>query len=416
MPEPTLPTANMPDLICSEFRIDPYPAFHRLRTDAPLHYSTQWRAWLVTRYRDVVTGLRDPAVSADRITPRLRQFPAADRPRFGELTKVLSRWPLLLDPPRHATERAPLTAAMHRSIIQKFRPLVHAVVTELLDSALDQRQIDAVADIAVPLPLYVVAELLGVPRDALDPLKRCAIDIVDFLGTPPATYLPKADVATQTLLDTVELLRPIVRARVQRPRNDLISALLATARRDGQVDDDRIIATCIMMVFAGFETTTNLLSNGLLLLLRHPEQFGLLRATPGLLDSAIKEMLRVESPVQRLSRMTTADIQLSGQHVPGGELVFFMVGAANRDPDIFTDPDRFDITRPGGRHLAFGHWVHTCPGSALAQMEAEILFGELCRRTTDIRLVRQDVEWHENLSVRALRSLAITLSPTRQGH
>ncbi|MFI6171882.1 cytochrome P450 [Nocardia sp. NPDC051052] len=413
MSHPTLTASNLPDLISSGFRRDPYPAFHRLRADAPVHYSAQWRAWLITRYRDVVTGLSDPAVSADRITPRLRQFPAADRPRFGELTKVLSQWPLLLDPPRHATERAPLTAAMHRSVIQKFRPLVHAVVTELLDRALDRQHVDAVADIAVPLPLYVVAELLGVPRDALDPLKRCAIDIVDFLGTPPATYLPKADVATRTLQDTVELLRPIVRARARQPRNDLISALLAASRRTGAVDEDRIIATCIMMVFAGFETTTNLLGNGLLLLMRHPEQFGLLRATPELLDSAIKEMLRVESPVQRLSRMTTADIQLSGQQIPANELVFFMVGAANRDPGVFTDPDRFDITRPGGRHLAFGHWVHTCPGSALAQLEAEILFGELSRRTTDIRLVREEIEWHENLSVRALRSLPVTLRPAQ---
>ncbi|WP_331771872.1 cytochrome P450 (plasmid) [Embleya sp. NBC_00888] len=401
---PDTSTAHV-DLVSASFRNDPYPALRALREHDPVHFDPRWNAWLVTRYDDVVHGIAHPAISADRITPRLRQFPPAHRERFRPLAELLSRWPLMADPPEHRPLRAPVTRSMNQRVIRSFQPLVERTVTEILDRTLARGELDAVADLAVPLPLYVVSEIIGAPRESHELLKRCAIGIVDFFGAAPATYLSTAAEAFDSVREASAHLGELVARRRRAPNHDLISVLL----RDGSSSDEQVVSTCLMMVFAGFETTTNLLGNGLLLLLRHPGQLARLRESPDLLPSAIEEMLRLESPVQRLSRMARRDLVLGGREIREGDLVFFMLGAANRDPSVFVDPDRFDIAREGRRHQAFGPGVHACPGAALARMEACIAFGELLRRAPVMSLGDDDIRWHDNLSVRALRELRVRL-------
>ncbi|WTW98854.1 cytochrome P450 [Streptomycetaceae bacterium NBC_01309] len=391
------------DLTSPEYRHNPYPVLRSMQDRDPIHFSRQWNAWLITRYEDVAAGLAHPGISADRITPRLNQLPESGRTQFQPLARMLSQWPLMADPPAHAALRSPVTDSMSQRVIESFRPLVTRTVTTILDSALASGETDAVAHLAVPLPLYVVSEIIGVPQESRGLLKQSAVDIVRFLGTPPATYLPMAGAALRSLDEATEYLQGLVAHRKSMPRHDLISVLLS----DKGTSEEQVVATCVMMIFAGFETTSNLLANGLLLLLRNPEQLALLRERPELLPSAIEEMLRVESPVQRLSRMATTDLELGGKHIRSGDLVFFMTGAANRDPAAFDRPEHFDITRDHHRNLAFGSWIHTCPGSGLARMEAEITFGELLRKASDIRLSEESVTWQENLSVRALEKLTV---------
>jgi cytochrome P450 len=394
------------DVVGAQYRHDPYPTFHRLRTEQPVYYSEQWQAWLVTRYDDVLAGLEHPAISADRITPRIDQFPVQARSRFDTLTDHLSRWPLMADPPSHRWLRAPISTAMRPAFIHSLRPTVERIATELLDAALAKPCADAMAELAIRLPLYVTAEVIGVPRQAIGYLKACAVDIVNFFGAPPPDHIAAAEAAKHTVDDTVELLRPVIAARARQPRADLISNLVATSSDDGeQMTEEQIIATCVMMTFAGFETTSNLLANGLRLLLNHADQLARVRQDPGLLGGAIKEILRYESPVQRLSRRAVADLDLGGRRIRAGELIFLMAGAANRDPTIFAEPDRFDIGRDNTRQIAFGHWIHTCPGSTLAQLEAEVFFTHLFRRAPNLRLLAAEPEWQHNLSIRSQKQL-----------
>jgi hypothetical protein len=396
------------DLLSPSFRQDPYPLLHRLRAEEPVHYSQQLQAWVVTRHDDVLVGLAHPSISADRVSPRLLQFPAQHRPKFQPLARLLSMWALMLDRPDHNRFRSLITKAMTRPIIMGFRPTIERITRELVDEALARGGMDAMAELALPLPLYVISEILGVPRERIGLLKRCAFDVVRFFGTSPATYLPTADAAMRSVVETAEYLRDLIREREREPRQDLISGLIAARARGEILEDDEIIATCILMVFAGFETTCNLLGNGILLLARHPEQFALLRSTPSLMRGAVDEILRYETPVQRLSRMALDDVMLRGRVIRKNDLIFFMSSAANRDPALFADPDRFDITRDNTQHLAFGHWIHTCPGSTLAHLEASIVLGELCRRAPGLRLVDEGPsQWHENLSIRSLKTLPV---------
>ncbi|MEU7631252.1 cytochrome P450 [Nocardia sp. NPDC049220] len=367
-------------------------------------FSEQLQAWIVTSYADLRCGLAAPAISADRISPRLAQFPKAERDRFDPLYEMLHRWPLMLDHGEHARLRTPITRAMTPATVAGFRQLIRDTVRSMLCEGVERGGMDIIAELALPLPLSVTSRILGVPDDAVGLLKRCAVDIVDFFGADPQTYLPRAETAMEAVLQTSDLLRPIARARREKPRQDLLSSLAG----DPALSDDDIVAICLMMVFAGFETTSNLIGNGILLLLRHPEQHAAVLQDRGLIRGAVKEALRYESPVQRISRLTTAAITLRGTQIEQGSLVYFHAGAANRDPAVFPDPDRFDIGRGSDRHLAFGYSVHTCPGSTLAQAEAEIVLDELCRIAPTVRLVGEPIRWRMNLSVRSLESLPVT--------
>lgn len=392
------------DLLTAGARNDPYPVLSRLRNDRPVTFSEQLQAWIVTGYADVRRGLAAPAISADRISPRLAQFPEGERNRFVPLYEVLSRWPLMLDHSEHARLRTPITRAMTPATVAGFRRLIRDTAHSMLREGVERGGMDIIAELALPLPLYVTSRILGVPDDAVGLLKRCAVDIVDFFGADPQSYLPRAETAMEAVLRTSDLLRPMVCARREKPRQDLLSTLAG----DPALSDDDIVAICLMMVFAGFETTSNLIGNGILLLLRHPEQLAAVRRERELIRGAVKEALRYESPVQRISRLTTTEFGLRDIRIEKGSLVYFHAGAANRDPAVFPDPDRFDIRRGSDRHLAFGYSVHTCPGSTLAQAEAEIVLDELCRVAPTVRLTDEPIRWRTNLSVRSLESLPVT--------
>jgi len=400
----------MVDLLADDFLNDPYRTFGVLRETQPVFWSPQLQAWLVTRYDDVTAFLTDPRVSASRVVPRLNQFPEHLRQEFAALIDMFSKWPLMLDRPEHGQYRPVISRALARPIIESFRPLVQRLVRELLEPAKKRGYIDWMSEFAEELPLNVVSEIIGVPVEGRALFKRCAIDIVTFFGTSPTQYVELATRAKDTIEEALVYLTQIVAERRLSPRKDLISGLIQ-AQADGIVrGESEILATCVMMAFAGFETTTNLLANGLLTMLRHPDEMSRLRSDPTLMKSAIDEMLRFETPVQRLSRQAIDDIHVDGQTIRRGDLMFLMAASANRDPNKFREPDKFDIGRDSSGHLAFGYSIHTCPGLTLAHMEASIVFQELLETYPTISLAVPKPQWRRNLSVRSLERLPIAFT------
>jgi pimeloyl-[acyl-carrier protein] synthase len=316
-------------------------------------------------------------------------------------------WPLMLERPEHTRLRTLINKAITPAIVRGFIPTIQRLVGELLDDALAKGGMDAIADLAYPFPLNVVSEIIGAPAEGRALLKACAVDIVNFFGSPPHLYIEKAETAMRSIGETTDFLRDVLRMWRSQPKQDLISSLIAAEERGDVMSEEEILTTCLMIVFAGFETTTNLIGNGLLLLLQHPEEQRKLRQDPSLMKSAVVEMLRYESPVQRLSRMALANFDLCGCSIRRGDLMFLMVSSANRDAAQFDDPDRFDITRDTRKHLAFGDSIHLCPGNTLAQLEAQILFTELLGRVPRLTLLESEPDWQINLSVRSLNRLHV---------
>lgn len=398
------------NLLCAEYINHPYATYSRLRQHAPVYWSEQIQAWIITRYDDVVSCLSDKRFSANRIIPRIKQFPDTLQAEFEPLLTILSMWPLMLDRPEHTRLRSLINQSITPSIVSSFIPIIQQQANILLDNALKNDTTDAIAELAYPYPLNVVSEIIGLRKEDRPRLKAFAVDIVNFFGCAPEMYIERARIAMKSVADTSEIIRETIAKRRVKPASDLISSFIRAEQCGEIMSEDEIVATCLMMVFAGFETTTNLIGNGLLLLLQHPQEMQKLRANPGLMDSAIREMLRFESPVQRLSRMATEDLELHGCKIKRGDLVFLIAASANRDQDQFSHPDNFDITRNDRNHLAFGHSIHLCPGNNLAQLEARILFAELLKRKDKISLINPHAEWQENLSVRSLVALPLSFT------
>jgi pimeloyl-[acyl-carrier protein] synthase len=397
-------------LATTSFAADPYPTYHRLRDDDPVHWSETVGAWLLTRYDDVSTTLRDPHhfSSRGRFSAVLEGLTADERAAVGPLEDHFTVGLLGSDPPDHTRLRGLVNRAFTPRVVEGLRPRVQHIVDDLLDAAGPRGEVDLVRDVAYPLPATVIAELLGAPPEAQDDFKEWSDGILAFQGTGRAT--PELLARSQRdLLAMRAFLTKLLAERRKNPREDLLSRLVAAETDDQKLSEAELLTTCVTLLTAGHETTTNLLANGLLTLLRHPDQCQRLRDEPDLMPLAVEEMLRFESPLQRNPRRVAADIELRGKPLRQGEFVFQVLGAANRDPEQFTDPDRFDITRQPNRHLAFGYGIHFCLGAPLARLEASIAIGTLLRRFPDLRLRGDAVSWERHGLLRALSALPVTL-------
>jgi cytochrome P450 len=265
---------------------------------------------------------------------------------------------------------------------------------------------DLIADLATPLPLLVIAELLGVPAEDYPTLKRWSDDLALMLdGSIAAQVAPRA---VSSAAEFVAYLRAVVRRRRAEPQEDLLSGMLAVQEKDDSLTEDEILGTGLLLLAAGHETTTNLIGNGCLALLRHPEQAARLRREPGLLPNAVEECLRYDSPVQATSRFFREPIEVAGRRIPGGEEVALLLGAANRDPEVFPDPDRLDVAREAARqHLSFGHGIHFCLGANLARAEGQLALGTLLRRFPGLRLACDTLEWRPGFLFRGVERLPV---------
>lgn len=412
---PTSPPPESPlDFTRPAFRRDPYATYRELRESAPLHYlqGPLSRFWVLTRHADVTAVLRDPRMSVERNLAFLPAAPAtaADPETLHPLARalrVLPRVMLFRDPPDHTRLRGLVGRAFTPRMVEALRPRIAALVDELLAPLADGAPFDVVAGLAEPLPILVIAELLGLPAGDRADLKRWSDDLAVMLdGSIALQHLGKA---AQSAVEVLGYLREHLAERRRAPREDLISAMLAARDRDGTLDDDEILATTLLVMGAGHETTTNLIGNATLALLRHPEQLARLGREPALGPLAVEEFLRFDSPVQATSRISRTPLELHGETVPAGEEIALLLGAANRDPEAFAEPDRFDVARGDGRHLSFGSGIHFCLGANLARIEAELAIAGLLARAPRLAPAADDdtLEWRPGWLLRGLVRLPV---------
>jgi cytochrome P450 len=396
------------DPLAPGFTMDPCTPYARLRREDPVHEveTATFRCFIVTRYDDVVAVLRDPAYSAEKFPERMiADAMAGPDQSFAALARAVSAMMLIKDPPDHTRLRALVSKAFTPRVVEGLRQRVEGVVDELLDAAATAGGMDAICEFAAPLPVIVIAELLGVPAADREKFKRWSDEMVPFIdGTLRDAGLVEAGRAAQAL---EAYFREFIAARRKDPRDDLMSGLIAAHERDDALSEIELVATAILLLGAGHETTTNLIGNGLLALLYNARERRRLRHEPGLAKNAVEELLRYDSPVQLTSRIPSREVTLRGRRIPAGIEVNLVLGAANRDPLQFPDADRLDLARVENRHVAFGHGPHFCLGAPLARLEAQVAFSRLVERFPALRAAGEEESWRPGLVLRGLTALPV---------
>jgi cytochrome P450 len=400
-------TLSLYRLLTPQVRANPYPLYERLRTEDPVHWDPFLHAWVVTRYADVVAVLHDVRFSAHR-TPTPEHLTAMGLGALSPIAQVMVRQMLFMDPPAHTRLRNLAAKAFTPRRVERLRPHIQEIVDGLLDRVQAQGRMDVIADLAYPLPAIVTAEMLGVPTGDCDQLKAWSADFATMLGNfeHNPDHAPRV---RRSLEEMTAYFRAAIRGQQTAPREGLIHALV-TAEHDGdRLSEDEVIANVIITMVGGQETTTSMIGNGLLTLLHYTHQWQKLRTDPSLIPSAIEEILRYESPIQHTARMTAEDLDLGGKRIRQRQAVIAVLGAANRDPERFPDPNRFDIGRLDNRHVAFGWAGHFCFGAPLARLEGQIAFKALLRRRPNLALEPGPPTWQDNLCYRGLVALPVTL-------
>jgi pimeloyl-[acyl-carrier protein] synthase len=393
-------------LLDPEVLANPYPLYHRLRSEDPVHWDPFLHAWVVTRYADVVTVFQ--RFSANR-TPTPEQLEALGLSSLAPLAQVMVRQMLFLDPPAHGRVRGLASRAFTPRRVEVLRSHIQDITDRLLNVVQSQGKMEVMADLAKPLPAIVTAEMLGVPTSDWQQLTAWSTDFAQVLGN----FQHNPERAAQVLRSLEEMLayfHAAVRDQRVHPRDGLISAMLNAEVDGDHLSEDEVVANIIVTMVGGQETTTNLIGNGLLSLLRHRDQLEKLQADSSLVSSAVEELLRYESPSQHTARLAPDDVELGGKLIRKRQAVIAVMGAANRDPERFPDPDRLDISRKDNRHVAFAWASHFCFGAPLARIEGQIVLETMLRRFSHLDLVPEPLTWRENLGLRGLNALPITFS------
>jgi cytochrome P450 len=390
-------------LLDPEVLANPYPLYKRLRDEDPVHWDPYLHAWVVTRYEDVITVLTK--YSAER-TPTPEYFAALGAPEVAPIAKVMVKQMLFRDAPAHNRLRKLAGPAFQPVQVKKLRRRVEEIAKKLIDDiyARGDGKLDLLADFAEPLPAIVTAEMLGVPVEDHNQLKNWSQTFAEMLGN----FQHNPDRLGGVLI-AVEQMTEYFQARMadlrKHPREGLIHALMTTEVDGDQLTDEEVIANSIVTMVGGLETTTNLIANGMLSLLRNPQQLDRLRREPGIMPAAVEELLRYESPSQHTARLAPEDTELGGKQIKKRQAVIAVMAAGNRDPDRFPDPDRLDFDRPDNRHLAFGWAAHFCFGAPLARLEGHTAFENLLSRFPKLELTSEKLVWRENLGLRGMKAL-----------
>ncbi len=400
------PFAN-PQLIAN-----PYPLYAMLRSNnpvlkAPVPVEAGAGVWILTRYADVQSVLRDGRFSVDRIRAdvvkaNMDRLPANFLSGPGGFRSML-----IMDPPDHTRIRSLVNKAFTPRRVADLASPIEALVKNLLEDAVVDGGFEVMADFAEPLPAVVIGELLGVPEENRLEFKQWSKELISLLGQGPWESADRFEKALEPLLD---FLRGLIALRRSEPRDDLISAMIEAQEAREALTDQELLSTSFLLLLAGHETTTNLIGNGLLALLRHPDQLERLRGDPSLIDNAVEELLRYDSPVQATVRVATEDVEIGGQPIGKGALVACVIGAANRDPDVFENPDQLDVGRAEIHHLSFGFGTHFCLGAGLARLEARIAFRALVEGFPFLALEGETGQYRANPVLRGLTELRVRVN------
>lgn len=424
---------SLSNLHRDEIRANPYPFYELLRAQDPIHWDEEMGFWVLTRYADIDALYTDQRFSrAQGLMRGFERLSKAEQQIAGPVYHSFSKTVFYADPPYHTHLRGLMNNAFTPRRVEQLRPTIKKMVDDLLDAVQPQGGMDIVHDLAYPLPVMVIAELLGLPASDRARFKKWSDDLFAILGTVRHKSPDLLERAAHSLEEMTDYVRSLSQKRRENPREDLLSALLSvtgeedvsacphhvtTPQPSGELvreqkasaglTEEELVANINILLSTGHETTTHLIGNGVLALLQHPHQTQKISSQPALLTPAIEEMLRYDNPVQITYRSALQDAEMNGRLIRKGDLVNTVIGSANRDPERFKNPDTFDITRNDGRHLSFGLGIHFCIGASLVRLEAEIAFGAILRRFPDLQLATDRLEWQEHPIFRGLKSLPV---------
>ena len=388
---------------------DPFALYARLRDEDPAHWSPRLKAWVLTRYEDVKRVCLDSTMSSDRLRPFFATLPPAEASKVAELVRYLTLWMVFRDAPEHTRLRRLAAKVFHVRSINALRPNIERLTKWLLEQIAERKEFDFIGDFAMPLPALVIMDMLGAPREELARLKRLSDEMALFIGSArdaPEKY-ERAGAATREMAD---IFRELISARRAAPQRDLLSELVALDDGGDRLSDDELVATCILLLFAGHETTTHHLANGLRALLRFPGELEKLRANPALAPAAVEELLRYDGPIGAQVRIVQEPHTVHGKALKPGERVFLLMNAANRDPRAYDAPDRVDFARNGVPHLTFGFGAHICLGFPLARLEGQVALPAVLARWRRLELAGAEPEWMDSMVLRGMKALPLRAS------
>lgn len=398
---------SLSNLLRPEVRADPYPFYADLRSEDPVHWDESLGFWVLTRYADITAVYADSRFSrAQGLRSGFERLSETEKRIAEPVYHSFSKTMFYSDPPYHTRLRGLVNSAFTPTAVEQMRPHIRRIVDGLLDAVQAKGEMDAIRELAHPLPILVITQMLGLPSEDRWQFKKWSDDLFAILGSVP--HAPELmDRAARSLAELTEYLTALSEARRQQPQNDLLSALVTVVEKGERLTQEELIANVTILLSAGHETTSNLIGNGLLALLQHPEQLQKLRENPHLISSAVEEMMRYDNPVQIAYRSAADDVEIGGKWIRKGQLVNSILAAGNRDPQRFSEPDRFDITRDEGRHLGLGLGIHFCLGAPLVRLEAQIAFSTILRRFPKMQLATENFEWQEHPIFRGAKSLPL---------
>jgi cytochrome P450 len=391
---------------------DPYPVYTYLRENEPVRWNPMFNCFMLTKYDDVNMAFADHKRFSSDIwsdAPEILGFSGEDETSMylKQIIPFLAYNLQGMDPPGHTRQRTLMMKTFTQRMIETFRPSVQKLVDELIDQRLAQDSMDLVADLAYPLPSNVILDLLGIPRSGRPYIKASAeainLFVATILFTGPSVWPRLAGV----FADVKAYLKGLIAERRKYPGEDLLSKMVQAEEHGDMLSEDEIVIATNFLLFAGHETTANLIAVGMYYLMQHAEQMAQLRADPAKIPAAVEELLRYVSPVHTLARRTLEEVTMRGVTIPKDSSIYLLVGAANRDAEKFPDPEKLDINRPPTRSLGFGHGIHYCIGAALARLESQVTFETIIRRLPDMHMMVDRPEFRPNYSLRGLISLPV---------
>ena len=393
-------------------RRNPFPLYARLQDDDPVHWSPALKAWVLTRYDDVRQMLLTDAMSPDRLRPFYAQLQCERRDTLAEVMRYMSLWMVFRDPPEHTRLRRLVGTVFNLKALEALDGPVTRVVDHLLDQLPTGVPVDWAQQVAAPLPAYVIMDMLALPYSAFPELKEASDELRAFIGGARADG-DRYATARRGAERLASFFRDLIAQRRAAPGDDFVSRMIAARDDEGRLPEDELVATCMLVLFAGHETTTHLLGNAVNALLDHPDQLQRLQdrpEDPALITSAVEEFLRYDGPSNALARVVKVEHQIDGKTLRVGDRVFGFANAANRDPRAFTDPQGLDLGRTPNRHLTFGFGTHFCMGAPLARLEGQRCVGRLVQRFTHIRRAPGEPDWVDALAMRGVFTLPVILN------
>ncbi len=388
-------------------RANPYPTYAQLRAESPVLWNGQ--SWLISRYEDIIGLMTDDRVSSARAESIFQVLPDDVRQELQPLRHILGSRMLLTDPPTHTRLRNLVTKAFSARMVREKTPRIQEICDGFIDRVVSNGEMDVISDLAVPLPGWVIADMLGVPREDLPSFTRWSRDQVRVYDRPGTAgeRIPIMRQGQASMLEMKAYLEEVIDARRRDPRDDLITMLVMAEEQGDRLSLDELVIMIIALLVGGNNSTAHLIGNAVLTLARHPEAIERLRSDPGLIGTAVEEVLRFESPVQATSRVARDAIAIGGHTIEPGQNISLLFGSANRDEAQFPEPDRLDIARRPNRHLTFAHGPHFCLGAAIARTEAQIAVKTVVQRCLDLELRMDQADWLEGFSFRGLKSLPV---------